>query len=66
MHPEIKQIIVHFDNDKVGKLATEALKILLSDRYEVVDSPPPQGKDCNDFLCLKLGINKSKERSVER
>ena len=66
MHPEIKRIIVHFDNDNVGRLATKALKILLSDRYEVVDSPPKEGKDCNDFLCMQLGIYKHKERSPER
>ena len=65
-HPEIKRVIVHFDNDNVGRQATKALQIKLSDRYEVVDSPPQFGKDYNDFLCLKLGIYKSKERSVER
>jgi len=42
------------------------LRIKLSDRYEVVDSPPDYGKDYNDFLCLKLGISKSKERSFDR
>jgi len=65
-HPEIKRVIVHFDNDNVGRQATKALQIKLSDKYEVVDSPPQFGKDYNDFLCLKLGIYKSKERSVER
>jgi len=65
-HPEIKRVVCHFDNDNVGRQATKALQIKLSDRYEVVDSPPQFGKDYNDFLCLKLGIYKSKERSVER
>lgn len=64
--PEIKRIYVHFDRDKVGRKATEALQILLSDKYEVVDSPPEYGKDFNDFLCSKLGIYKQKERSFER
>lgn len=64
--PEIKRIYVHFDRDKVGRKATEALQILLSDKYEVVDSPPEYGKDFNDFLCYKLGIYKQKERSFER
>lgn len=44
----------------------EALQIILSDRYEVIDSPPKFGKDFNDFLCMKLGIYKSKQRSFER
>ena len=65
-HPEIKRVFVHFDRDKAGRTATEVLRIKLSDRYEVVDSPPDYGKDYNDFLCLKLGIYKSKERSFDR
>ena len=65
-HPEIKRVVVHFDRDKAGREATEVLRLKLSDKYEVVDSPPDYGKDYNDFLCLKLGIYKSKERSFER
>ena len=65
-HPEIKRVFVHFDRDKAGRKATEVLRLKLSDRYEVVDSPPDYGKDYNDFLCLKLGIYKSKERSFDR
>lgn len=64
--PEIKRIYVHFDRDNVGRKATEALQILLSDKYEVVDSPPDYGKDFNDFLRFKLGIYKQKERNFER
>lgn len=65
-HPEIKRIVLHFDNDEVGRKASQALQIILSDRYEVIDSPPKFGKDFNDFLCMKLGIYKSKQRSFER
>ena len=65
-HPDIKRIMLHFDNDEVGRKATQALQIILSDRYEVIDSPPKFGKDFNDFLCMKLGIYKSKQRSFER
>ena len=65
-HPDIKRIVLHFDNDEVGRKATQALQIILSDRYEVIDSPPKFGKDFNDFLCMKLGIYKSKQRSFER
>lgn len=65
-NPEIKRIYVHFDRDMVGRKATQALQILLSDNYEVVDSPPENGKDYNDFLCSELGIYKQKERSFER
>ncbi len=66
MHPNIKRIILHFDNDIAGRKATETLKVILPDRYEVVSVPPPQGKDFNDFLCLRIGISPKKERSYER
>ena len=65
-NPEIQRVVIHFDNDDVGRKATEALRIKLSDRYEVVDSPPQTGKDYNDFLRIQLGIYKPKERSYER
>ena len=51
-----------------GRKASLALKTILPSKYEVIDSPPPCGKDYNDFLCFKLGIhrNKTKERTNER
>ena len=64
--PQIKKIVLHLDNDNTGRKAAEALKVILPDSYEVIDDPSPKGKDFNDFLCLKLGISKSKERSFER
>lgn len=67
-HPDTKRIVLHLDNDIAGRKASAALKVKLSDRYEVVDSPPPSGKDVNDFLCLKLGISRhrTQERNDER
>ena len=66
LNPDIERIILHFDNDIAGRKATETLKVILSDRYEVVSDPPPQGKDFNDFLCLRMGITPKKERSYVR
>lgn len=66
LNPNIKRIILHFDNDIAGRKATETLKVILPERYEVVADPPPQGKDFNDFLCLRMGITPKKERSYER
>ena len=65
---QIKKILLHFDNDNAGRKASLALKTILPSKYEVIDSPPPCGKDYNDFLCFKLGIhrNKTKERTNER
>ncbi len=66
--PHIHKIVLHLDNDNTGRRATEALKVILPDSYEVIDDPPKRGKDYNDFLCIQLGIlrNKNKERSCER
>lgn len=66
--PQIKKIFLHFDNDNAGRKASLALKTILPSKYEVIDSPPPHGKDYNDFLCFRLGIhcNKTKERTNER
>ena len=66
-NPQIKKIVLHLDNDNTGRKATEALKVILPNSYEVIDDPPPKGKDFNDFLCFKLGIsrNKNQERMNE-
>lgn len=44
-----KRIMLHFDNDYVGKRAMDTLKIILPG-YEVKSFPPPWGKDYNDYL----------------
>ena len=62
-HPEVKKIYLHLDNDYVGRNATEALTILLKDRYEVIDSPSPMGKDYNDYLKI---IAKNNKKNYER
>lgn len=65
---DIKKIYFHFDNDIAGKKASSAMQAIFSANYEIIDSPPPKGKDFNDYLCYKLGIirKKNDERSVER
>ena len=50
-NPNIKKIYLHFDNDNAGILASKAIQYSLSDSYEVINSPPKNGKDVNDFLC---------------
>ena len=67
-HPETKKIYIHFDNDRIGKQAATALKNKLNNLYEVVISPPPSGKDFNDFLCFKNKFHSRKiiGRSEER
>ena len=67
-HDEVRRIHLHLDNDAAGRNATLALQTVLPSKYEVVDSPPPNGKDYNDCLCFKLGItrNQTKERRDSR
>ena len=63
----IDTIIVHFDNDNAGRLATKALEYSLSDSYKIIDAPAESGKDYNDFLCNLKNINwKSKYQVKER
>jgi hypothetical protein len=56
----IQDIVLHFDNDRAGREATKALIIALNN-YNVYDIPAPYGKDINDYLCFKLGLNKRQE-----
>ena len=69
-HPHIRRVVLRLDNDTTGRIAAETIKTLLPGKYAVtVDiQPPPQGKDYNDCLCLRLGlpITKRGERSKER
>ncbi len=63
LHPNIKKIYLHLDNDIAGRTATKALQTVLPNQYEVIDCPPPKGKDVNDFL---LYYQKIKQKNYER
>ena len=69
-HPHIRHVVLRLDNDATGRIAAETIKALLPRKYAVtVDiQPPPQGKDYNDCLCMRLGLSITKrgERSKER
>ena len=69
-HPHIRRVVLRLDNDATGRIAADTIKTLLSQRYavKVAIQPPPQGKDYNDCLCMRLGlpVTKRKERSKER
>lgn len=55
-YSEVKRIHLHLDNDRAGRSSAEALMKLISEQYEVFKQPPPSGKDCNEYLCMKMGI----------
>lgn len=69
-HPHICKVVLRLDNDFTGRLAADTIKALLPKKYmvKVESKPPPQGKDYNDCLCMRLGlpITKRKEKTRER
>ena len=55
-HPEIKDAVLHLDNDTAGREASAALISALSDKgISAVDAPPGSGKDVNDHLLERVG-----------
>ena len=62
-YPGIGRIVLRLDNDFAGRAAAQALQSTLSEKYEVLSIPPPQGKDYNDCLCLRKGIPIARPRS---
>lgn len=54
-NPGIQKIILCLDNDERGREASQALQRSLNG-YEVLDNPPPKGKDYNDYLQIQKGI----------
>lgn len=65
-HTNCKNIVLHFDNDNAGRNATKAIQIVMPKKYIVVDCPVPYGKDINDFLCYKLGLQNEKAKAINR
>ncbi|MCI8515108.1 MAG: DUF3991 domain-containing protein [Lachnospiraceae bacterium] len=65
-NPQIRTVCLHLDNDRAGRLCTAALRELLQKDYEIVDAPPPTGKDVNDFLLSYLSEKGGKWRSERR
>ena len=63
-HAEIKTICLCLDNDMTGRSATEAIRQQLAERYEVASAFPRQGKDYNDWLCIRMGLQPAKENPM--
>lgn len=60
-NPKVEHIFVHFDNDEVGASAARGIMRRLADRYDVINMPPPVGKDYNEYLRIS-GKEKRRER----
>lgn len=66
-YPNIKNVVIHFDNDLPGRLASKAIRTVMNSAYHVRDAPPPSEKDCNEYLLSRLVREEKKtERSYER
>lgn len=61
-HPKIQKICLHLDNDKAGRVSSQAITTALKNQYQVIDCHPATGKDVNDFLLTYLK-SKARERS---
>lgn len=54
---QIKEIVLHLDNDRAGYETAEKIKYHLSERYEITDNTSKQFKDINEML-LMISVNK--------
>ncbi len=60
LHPDIRTVCLHLDNDAVGRGATQAIMEKL-EGYEVIDEPPTKGKDVNEQLQFRVGLRRKEE-----
>ena len=63
---EVREVVLHLDNDRTGRLAAQAIWTVLPRKYQTRNEPPERGKDCNDWLCLRLGIEVTKRAKKQR
>lgn len=60
-HPQTQALLLHLDNDEIGRGATEGIMGGLKDKYCVIDSPAPDAKDVNEYLMKRIELQKHKE-----
>lgn len=65
-HSETKTILLHLDNDEVGRGAANGIIRTLNGQYHVIDSPAPTGKDVNDYLIQRIAHHRKKEEEQVR
>ncbi len=62
-NPQTEAVVLHLDNDEPGRSAAAKIKTLLDGKVAIKDSPPPEGKDCNDFLKITIKKRQETERA---
>lgn len=60
---EVQRVCLHLDNDEPGRNAARQISAQLNGKYKVSDSPPPSGKDVNEYLQLVVKQKKKDERN---
>lgn len=69
-NPHIRKVVLRLDNDIAGRLAAHTIQTLLAKQYGLTSAIrlPPQGKDYNDYLCIRCGlaITKRREKATTR
>lgn len=50
VHPEIRRLVLHLDNDEPGRMATVTIQASLSSQLIVMDQSPITVKDVNEEL----------------
>ena len=61
-NPQTRQVYLHLDNDEPGRTAAQAISSALASRdIEATVSPPPEGKDVNEYLMMHRQMQGSKK-----
>ena len=61
-HAQITKVVLHLDNDRVGRQAAESIMGGLDKKYTILNRPPRAGKDVNDYLRMEIVNRNGKER----
>lgn len=63
-HPNISTVIACLDNDEAGRKATATIRAMLPKEYEFIEKPPPEGKDYNEYLQIRLRRERCPKRQT--
>ena len=65
-YPAVKNVVFHLDLDRTGRRATELIVENMKEKmpeYQCRNEPPLHYKDMNDDLCIRLGIQPTRQRA---
>ncbi len=65
-HPKTDTLLLHLDNDDIGRGATQGIIGGLGEKYRVIDAPAPGVKDVNEYLVQRVQRNQRYREREER